>query len=119
RYRNVTGVQTVLFRSPSTIETGSEVGLRVVRQADTWTLEYSSNGDQWTSAGTVVHSLDANHIGPFASTGSPYPAFTAELDWFFDTSAPIDPEDGDQAATYPLDTNVTGQGSIIRTPNQA
>ncbi|NED95097.1 DUF1349 domain-containing protein [Phytoactinopolyspora alkaliphila] len=117
--KTINGSSTQLLQS--NISAGPEVQLRLTREGDSWTLAYSTNGTTWVNTTTVTHPLQANRIGPFASNGSPYPAFTAEVDWFIDTAAPDpgDPGDpGDPDPTFTLDTVTSGQGSITRSPNQ-
>ncbi len=65
--------------------------MRLTRATDTWTLKYSTDGTNWTTAGSFVHALTATAIGPFAGNagGSP-PAFTAHIDYFNNLSvAPV------------------------------
>lgn len=100
-----------------TITAGTETQLRLTRTGNDWTLAYSTDGTTWTTAGTVTHTLNATHIGPFASNGSPYPAFTASLDWFIDTANP-DPQP-EPEPEYTLTTEVTGQGIVTVSPDQA
>uniref|UniRef100_UPI00101DB800 DUF1349 domain-containing protein n=1 Tax=Phytoactinopolyspora endophytica TaxID=1642495 RepID=UPI00101DB800 len=111
--KTVAGSSSTLFAT--TITAGPEVQLRLDRTGDTWTLDYSTDGNTWTTAGTATHSLTANRIGPFASNGSPYPAFTADIDWFIDTANP----EPDPDPEYTLQTDVNGQGSITASPDQA
>ncbi|MGA9115310.1 MAG: immunoglobulin domain-containing protein [Bacteroidota bacterium] len=69
--------------------------MRVRRQGDLWTLLYSYDGTAWTEAVSFVQALTLNRIGPFAgNAGSSPPAYTALVDYFFNTDFPIDPEDG-------------------------
>jgi uncharacterized repeat protein (TIGR02543 family) len=114
--KTVNGSSSSLFTK--TISATSQVLLRLDRSGDSWTLSYSTNGSTWTNAGTATHALQANRIGPFSSNGSPFPAFTAEVDYFVDL-ANTDPGDPDPNPQYSLTTNVTGQGSVTRSPNQS
>src|SRR5699024_12674279 len=59
----------------------------------------------------------SSDLGSLASTGSPFPAFTAELDWLFDTANPVGPEDGQPATLHPLDTHIVGDGTVTRSPD--
>ncbi|MEM9215757.1 MAG: tandem-95 repeat protein [Cyanobacteria bacterium P01_F01_bin.150] len=77
------------------IPAGSATYLRVDRQGDVWTLEYSADGVSWTAAGSFTHALNVISVGTFAgNAGKNLPAFTAQIDYFFNSAAPILPEDG-------------------------
>ncbi|PSL04739.1 putative repeat protein (TIGR02543 family) [Haloactinopolyspora alba] len=113
--KTVNGKTTTLLRE--TITAGTESQLRLTRTGDTWTLAHSTDGTTWITAETINHTIQATHIGPFAANGSPYPTFTADIDYFFDTAAPIEPEDGNTATTHTLTTTTDGQGTITRNPD--
>jgi regulation of enolase protein 1 (concanavalin A-like superfamily) len=93
--------------------------LRVERAGDDWTVRTSTTGQSWTTVGTFTRALDVTAVGPFAgNSGSPVPAFTALVDYLFETSAPIEPEDTpDPVVTHELTTSVSGTGSITRSPD--
>ncbi len=79
------------------IGTGEASHLRATRAGDDWTLSYSSDGQTWTVAGTFTFAMTVTAVGPLAgTTASPGdgPAFTAQVDYFFNTASPIVPEDG-------------------------
>ncbi|QIZ69746.1 Ig-like domain-containing protein [Oxynema aestuarii] len=80
-------------RIDQAIASGSANYLKLNRQGDLWSLSYSTDGQNWNSAGSFSHSLTANAIGPFAGNAGNSPAFTAQIDYFFNTAAPIVPED--------------------------
>jgi regulation of enolase protein 1 (concanavalin A-like superfamily) len=48
----------------------------------------------WNNAGSFSHAIDVTSVGTFAGNSGNNPAFTAQVDYFFNTAAPIDPEDG-------------------------
>ena len=78
------------------VQPGEAEYLRVTRTGNDWVLEYSGNGTDFTEAGSFTHQINVNSIGPFASAtdgAGSGPGFTAEVDYFFDAAAPIDPED--------------------------
>jgi regulation of enolase protein 1 (concanavalin A-like superfamily) len=77
------------------------VWIRVTRATNTWTMSWSTNGSTYTTAGSSFnYTLTVNQIGPYAanagnsSIGAPAPAYTASIDYFFNTASPISPEDG-------------------------
>ena len=77
--------------------------LRVNRQGNTWTLEYSGDGINWITAGSFEHTLNVSEVGVFAgNAGRNSPAYTAVVDYFFNTAAPIVPEDGVVANAPPV-----------------
>ncbi|TMY87581.1 InlB B-repeat-containing protein, partial [Klebsiella pneumoniae] len=103
----------------STITAGEDVRLRVTRAGSSWTLAHASGTQPWTVAATVTHTLAVTAIGPFAGTSGTKPEWTSSLDWFFDTTSPVDPEDGQVATLHPLTTEVVGQGTVTRAPDAA
>ena len=93
------------------ITPGTDAYLRVMRQGNTWTLFYSSDGNSWTNAGSFNQELTVSAVGTFAAnhafSGSP-PEFTAQVDYFFNTAVPIIPEDestGSVTTNQPLIAN--------------
>jgi len=94
----------------------------VTRVGTQWTLDYSPNGTAWTPAGTFSHTIAVNSVGVFAGnygSGGSAPAHTALFDYFFDTAAPVSPEDGALAGGRTLTVNVSGSGSVLRSPDQS
>lgn len=90
----VNGVPTVRYNQA--IGGTAPLYMRVKRQGDQWTQSYSFNGTTWTAAATFSHNLSVSKVGPFVGnhipeTGSPAPAFTSLIDYFFNTSAPLVP----------------------------
>ena len=69
--------------------------MRINRSGNTWTVSYSLNGSTFSPAGTFDLPFTLHKIGVFAGNdGTPVPAFTALVDYFFNTAHPISPEDG-------------------------
>ena len=114
----VNGVSTKKLDKPSA--TGAALYLRVARAGSTWTLSTSGNGTSWTTAGSFTQAATVSSVGVYAgNVGAPAPAHTAVVDYLFETSAPISPEDGeDTPAAYTLTTNTSGSGSITRSPDK-
>jgi uncharacterized repeat protein (TIGR02543 family) len=108
-------VNTVLPSVPS--------HLRVTRTGDSWQYEYSNDGSNWSTAGTFSQALNVTEVGFFAGNheynAANIPAFTGDVDYFFNTDSPIVPEDGASGSQYVLSVNVVGSGNVLRVPDQA
>jgi hypothetical protein len=92
--------------------------LKVRRQGNTWTQSYSVDGQSWTQATSFSHAMRVSQVGVFAGNAGPSPAHTAVVDYFFNTAAPINPEDG-RTLAYSLTVNAVGNGSVSRVPDKA
>jgi regulation of enolase protein 1 (concanavalin A-like superfamily) len=68
--------------------------LRLGRVGDQWTAWYSYDSSSWTEATSFSHALTVSSVGVFAGNFDANPAYTAVVDYFFETSSPIVPEDG-------------------------
>ncbi|WP_159090165.1 DUF1349 domain-containing protein, partial [Ruegeria sp. Alg231-54] len=73
---------------------GSAPYLRVDRTGDTWTLDYSQDGENWTTAGSFNHAMTVSQAGVFAGNTGPATGYTAQVDYFEFASDPIADEDG-------------------------
>ncbi len=91
--------------------------LRVTRVGNQWTQGYSFDGQNWTTAVTFNHTLQVNQVGPFAGNAGSNPAHTAVIDYFFNTAAPIAPEDG-LTITHHLAINAVGSGNATANPDK-
>ncbi len=89
--------------------------LRVTRSADTWTLEWSQDGNTWQSPGApFVYAFAPDSIGIFAGNrGAAAPAHTVQADWFGVNGA------GDDIERNTLTVDVTGGGQVTRGPDLA
>ncbi|MEL6828598.1 MAG: cadherin-like domain-containing protein, partial [Pseudomonadota bacterium] len=87
----INGSSSMAFRSE--IPGGVAEYLRLQRDGDTWTLEYSQDGVNWITGGTLTHELDATAAGVFAGNTNSAPGFTAQVDYFEVASDPIADED--------------------------
>ncbi|MBW3547778.1 MAG: DUF1349 domain-containing protein, partial [Actinobacteria bacterium] len=88
--KTVAGSSTALINV--SVPSGSPLYLRVARQGGQWTMSYSYDGSAWTTAGSFSHALAVSAIGPFvgnAGSSGTQPAFTASVDYFFNTASPI------------------------------
>jgi len=96
--------------------------MRVRRQGDQWTLGYSVDGVDWTSAVTFTHVMTVTKVGTYASNADPDggaegepPAYTGYVDYFFNTASPVYPEDGARAI---LTVTVDGGGTVSVVPDK-
>jgi hypothetical protein len=84
------GAPTV--RTDATVALVAPFYLRVKRTGNAWTGSYSSNGTTWTQAASFTQALTVSSVGPFAgNAGSPAPAFTGSVNYFFNTALPVTP----------------------------
>jgi len=107
---------TMILKSLPILPGGaSNVWLMVERNGKNWTYSYSFNGDDWTVFHSPVYEMVVTSSGLFAgNSGQPgsVPRFVTRADYFFNTVAPIIPED--QGNT--VDVSVTGQGQVQVAP---
>jgi regulation of enolase protein 1 (concanavalin A-like superfamily) len=88
------GSSSSRFDTP--IDAGAARLLRITRAGDLWTCAYSADGSSYTPAGSFSHALAVTSAGVFAAnhaSSGDSPAFTAVVDYVFDTAAPIADED--------------------------
>ena len=94
--------------------------LRLTRTGDVWTEHYSFDGQSWTMVASFTHSLQVSSVGVFAGNFDPSPAYTAVVDYFFETSSPIEPEDTPQclpSEEFTLTADAAGPGGVLRNPD--
>ena len=77
------GTATALYNTVIA-PTGSSLYMRVTRNGDAWTQEYSDDGGNWQSAATFVTALQVLGIGFYAGNvgGSTAPAYASSVDYF-------------------------------------
>ncbi|MBY8978076.1 tandem-95 repeat protein, partial [Rhodobacteraceae bacterium NNCM2] len=63
--------------------------LRVSRTDDTWTFEFSTDGNDWIEAGEFDHALEVTSIGPFSASASGASSHTAVVDYFENAADPV------------------------------
>jgi regulation of enolase protein 1 (concanavalin A-like superfamily) len=81
------------------VAAGTSLWLRVARQGSTFTMSYSPSGSSWQTIGSFSQALTASTVGVYAANAQPTasaaaPAFTSLVDYFFNQTSPISPEDG-------------------------
>ncbi|MEX0368916.1 MAG: cadherin-like domain-containing protein, partial [Ruegeria sp.] len=81
-------------RISTVIAPGAAEYLRVDRAGDTWTYEYSADGENWTTAGSFDHAITATSAGVFAGNTAQATGYTAQVDYFEVAHDPIANEDG-------------------------
>jgi uncharacterized repeat protein (TIGR01451 family) len=78
---------------------GPPVWLRVSRAGNTWTEWYSTDGVTFASVGQFTLALNVTEVGPFSgnngTAGVTLPAMNAEVDYFFNTAAPVSNSNSD------------------------
>ncbi|MFT5050663.1 MAG: hypothetical protein ACI8QZ_002065 [Chlamydiales bacterium] len=90
--------------------------MRISRVGDQWTVAWSTDGSSFNSMVSFDHPLVAQSAGVFV--GNSGAAHTGIFDYFFDTSAPVVPEDGPVvgATGRTLSVATTGMGSVLADP---
>lgn len=97
----VNGNPTVLFNHPMSV--GRAYYLNVQREGNQFTLTFATHGKQWQEAITFDRGFNVNKVDVHAGNaeGSSSPAYTALVDYFFNTASPIDPQDEGGINTAP------------------
>jgi len=103
---------------------GTPPFLRITRVGSSWSFSYSYNGTAWTSGGSFSHNLNVARSGVYGANhgtppGRPAPAYTAIVDYFFNSASPINPEDGGTPGNFTVTVNKVGQGNVTLSPNKA
>lgn len=105
------------------VPSGVSLYMRLGRSGNTWTQEYSFDGVTWVNNATFDHTLTVARGGVYGGNVDPAPgepdtspAFTAIVDYFFNTASRIDPEDG---APLALTITTTGEGSVTKEPDKS
>ena len=96
-------------------QNGEAMWQRVSRTGNAWKASYSFDGENWTQYASFTQALSVTKAGVFAGNAVGNPAHTATVDYFFNSAAPIQPED---AQGYGLGINLSGQGSVSVEPDQ-
>lgn len=67
--------------------------LRLTRTGDEWRFDWSADGTDWTTAGTVTHDIPIAAAGVFAGSRVTPSGYTARVDYFENSAAPLTDED--------------------------
>jgi hypothetical protein len=87
--------------------------MRVTRSGNGWTMSYSFDGQSWTPISSFSHSISVAAAGVYAGNEGANPAYTMSADYFFDTAAPVVPEDGPLAVDLDSFTATPQTGAIL------
>lgn len=84
--------------------------MRINRTGDLWTLSHSIDGAIWTAQTPFTHSMAVTGLGPYSgnAVGLSSPSHTASIDYFFNTSSPIVPEDDVTVMSSTVAANTSG-----------
>lgn len=103
-----------------TVPAEGDLYMRVGRSGNTWTQEYSFDGLVWMTNATFDHTLTVARAGVYGGNVDPTagepdtaPAYTAIIDYFFNTASRIEPEDG---SALTVTTSTVGQGTVNKEP---
>ena len=92
--------------------------MRVVRAGDKWQQFYSLDGVEWTLNKEFNFDMNVRRVGVYAGNSkfgtNPIPTHTVLVDYFFNTAAPITPED----SHYVVNVDIEGSGNVTRDPNR-
>lgn len=101
-------------RISTEIPTDAGQFLRVTRQGDQWTMEYSEDGETWFVAGSFTETLSVSAAGVFAGNAAGATGYTAQVDYFETSLDPILSEDGMTAPPEATDdVFVTDAGAAL------
>ena len=96
----------------------TEMYMRIVRAGNKWQQFYSLDGVDWTLNREFNFEMSVKRVGVYAGNSkfgnNPIPTYTAVVDYFFNTAAPITPED----SHYAIDLTIDGSGAVTRSPNR-
>jgi len=88
--------------TPTAITAASSYRVRVARSGDIWSFSYSTDGTTWTPLSEFNRAVRSTYLSPYIGTtstnGAVTPWFIGSIDYFFNTAAPIAPEDGGAGA---------------------
>lgn len=109
---------TAVKKFQTEITASQPLYMKITRAGDHWTQKWSQDGTTWYNGGSFDFDMAVQSVGPYAgntgTTSTNAPAFTAVVDYFFNTASPIVPEDGNGG----VDTVPPQISDIVVTPSQ-
>jgi regulation of enolase protein 1 (concanavalin A-like superfamily) len=94
------GGSTVVQVNATMLPAGPPYYYRVTRVGDHWTYDYSYDGITWTQACQFTEVITVADVGVYAgNAGSSPPAYTASIDYFWNTAMPLHDDTVPPAAT--------------------
>lgn len=100
--------------SQTKIDYADTLYMRVKREGNNFTQSYSLDGQTWMTATVYNKAIYVvSEVGLFAGNAGDNPAFTASIDYLFNTASPIVPGDGDGLS---VQVDVNGTGSVDVSP---
>ena len=85
-------VPTAQTRLSQQIAFSNPMYMRMSRAGDQWTVRYSYDGQAWIDAVTFSQAMTVTSVSVYG--GNSGVEHTSTIDYFFNTAAPISPEDG-------------------------
>lgn len=107
---------TPINRFNQAISISPPMYLRTNRTGDSWTLSYSTDGENWNLAGQFDFDLAATSVGVFFGNSGQNPGFTGVVDYFYNTADPAQPQDSNR--TLDITQAGSGTGTVQRTPEK-
>lgn len=108
---------TVDVKGDTAISLEAPMWLRVNRVGNNWTYRYSQDGTNWVTVVSFTQYIAVTSVGFYGGNvglGEPAPSFMPIVDYFFDTSSPIIPEDaGSTDVTAPIISNVAAAPGVV------
>ncbi|HRV80034.1 MAG TPA: DUF1349 domain-containing protein, partial [Planctomycetota bacterium] len=103
-------------RSNQVLSGGSTpLWMRVGRSGNSFRFESSTDGVSWTLQRSFNQNIYPDEIGPYVGNFGSFPAASMGVDYFFDTIAPISPEDAG-TVDLPLTLTLGGSGAVDLNP---
>ncbi|SIT16926.1 Regulation of enolase protein 1, concanavalin A-like superfamily [Roseivivax lentus] len=106
----VNGASSV--RISAALPTAAAPYLEVVRVGDEWTFRYSTDGATWVTAGSFTHALNVTATGVYAGNAAGATGFTAQVDYFETSLAPLGSEDGSLMPVDAVDDSLVTDADV-------
>ncbi len=107
------GTTSVELASTLSPTPSAPIWMRVKRTGSSWLFTYSLDGETWLPGVSFSFVMTVAKVGPYAgNSGSPPPAWSATVDYFFNTAYPVVPEDGGSGTTTTLTNDDFSAGTL-------